>query len=301
MPLVNTKKMLEKALKNKYAVPAFNICNMETAKAVAETAELLKKDTIISVSEGALSYAGAEVIVAIVKALTEKSKVNFALHLDHGKSYEVCKKAIDVGFTSVMIDGSSLPFKENIKLTQKVVKYAHERNVTVEAELGKILGVEDMISSSIEHFTDPIEAKEFVEKTNVDSLAISIGTAHGINKGTKNPEIQFDVIDAVHKALPTLPLVAHGSSSVPKHLVNLINKNGGNINKSQGISTENLSKMAKTAICKINIDSDLRLAFTSGVRDCLYNSKEIFDPRKYLIKAMQEVQKQAEEIYNILG
>jgi len=301
MPLVNTKNMLTKALKKGYAIPAFNICNMETAKAVVKASEKLQKDTIISVSEGALSYAGAETIVAIVKSLTEKSKTNFALHLDHGKSYEVCKKAIDTGFTSVMIDGSSLSFEENIKLTQKVVKYAHSKNVTVEAELGKILGVEDMVSSSIEHFTDPMEAKEFVEKTNVDSLAISIGTAHGINKGTKNPIIQFNVIESVHKALPTLPLVAHGSSSIPKHLVESINKNGGIIKKSQGISSENISKMSKTAICKINIDSDLRLGFTSGVRECLNNSKDVFDPRKYLGKAMEEVQKQAEEIFKILN
>lgn len=301
MSLVNTKKMFEKALKNKYAVPAFNVCNMENVKAIVETAENLKKDTIISVSEGALEYAGANMIVAIVKTLTEKSKVNFALHLDHGKSVEVCKKAINAGFTSVMFDGSALPFEENIKETKKVVKYAHERGVTVEAELGKILGVEDMISSDTEHFTDPLEAKIFVEKTNVDSLAISIGTAHGINKGAKKPEIQFDVIESVHKAIPTTPLVAHGCSTVPKHLVESINSLGGAIKKSQGIPEETITKLAHTAICKINIDTDLRLAYTNGVRKVLTNKPETFDPRKYLGESMKEIIAQATHIFEILA
>ena len=300
MPLVNTKIMFEKALKGNYAIPAFNINNMETLKAVVSASEELKKDTIISASEGAIKYAGAKMLVNMVKTLTENSKVNFALHLDHGKSFESCKEAIDAGFTSVMFDGSALPFEENINQTLKVVKYAHKGGVTVEAELGKIIGVEDMVSSSEEHFTDPKEAKEFVLKTNVDSLAISIGTAHGINKGTKKPEIKFDVIDAVHRAIPTIPLVAHGSSSVPQNLVQNINKNGGSINKSQGIPEETISKMAKTAICKINIDTDLRLAFTSGIRKVLTEKPEEFDPRKYLGEGMNAVTLQAKHIFSLL-
>ena len=300
MALVNTKTMLEKALKGKYAVPAFNINNMETLKAVVLASEELKRDTIISASEGAIEYAGADMLYSMVKCLTEKSKVNFALHLDHGKSFESCKKAIDAGFTSVMFDGSSLPYEENIKITKKVVKYAHERGVTVEAELGKILGVEDMVSSTTEHFTDPAEALDFVAKTNVDSLAISIGTAHGINKGTKKPEIRFDIIENVHKALPHLPLVAHGSSSVPQDLVKQINECGGDIKKSQGIPEETISKMSKSAICKINIDTDLRLAFTAGVRKHLTTKTDAFDPRKYLGEGLKEVTAQAKHIFGLL-
>jgi len=301
MPLVNTQKMFQKALKNKYAIPAFNVFNMESAKAIVSTCEELKKDAIIAVSEGALAYSSAELIVSIVKTLAEKSKCSFALHLDHGKSYEICKKAIDAGFTSVMIDGSCLPFEENIRLTKKVVDYAHKKDVTVEGELGKILGVEDLIKSDVEHFTDPIEAKTFVEKTGVDSLAISIGTAHGVNKGIKTPEIRFDVIDSVHKAIPTTPLVAHGSSSVPKHLVKKINSLGGAINKSQGIPEDAIREMSKTAICKINIDTDLRLAFTVGIRKSLKDKPENFDPRKYLSQAQEEVKVQIKEIFNLLG
>ncbi|MBR2908959.1 MAG: ketose-bisphosphate aldolase [Clostridia bacterium] len=300
MPLVNTKIMLEKALKSKYAVPAFNINNMETLKAVVKASEELKRDTIISASEGALEYAGADMLYSMVKCLADKSKINFALHLDHGKSFEVCKKAIDAGFTSVMFDGSSLPYDENVKETKKVVKYAHSKGVTVEAELGKILGVEDMVSSETEHFTDPLEALDFVTKTGVDSLAISIGTAHGINKGTKKPEIRFDIIDNVHKAIPSIPLVAHGSSSVPAELVKIINSNGGDIKKSQGIPEETISKMAKSAICKINIDTDLRLAFTAGVRTTLSSKPDVFDPRKYLGQGMTEITAQAKHIFNLV-
>lgn len=300
MAIVNTKNMLIKALKGGYAVPAFNVYNMESIKAVVNACELINKDAIISVSEGALQYAGADTIVALFVAQTKKSKVKFALHLDHGKSFESCKKAIDAGFTSVMFDGSALPFEENIKQTQKVVEYAHSKGVTVEAELGKIIGVEDMVSSLTEHFTDPVEAKEFVKQTKVDSLAISIGTAHGINKGSKNPKLRFDVIDEVHKSIPNTPLVAHGSSTVPKHLVNSINKFGGKISKSQGINEKDISALANTAISKINIDTDLRLAFTNGIRKHISSLPENFDPRKYLTSGMEEITKQALQIFELL-
>lgn len=301
MPLVNTKNMLQKALKNNYAVPAFNVCNLETAKAVIETAEELNKDAIISVSEGAISYAGLENIINIIKTLTKNTKQEFALHLDHGKSVEICKKVIDAGFTSVMFDGSNLSYEENVKLTQEIVKYAHQKNVSVEAELGKILGVEDIINSKIEHYTSPSEALDFVNKTECDSLAISIGTAHGINKGSVKPKISFNVINAVNKILPLTPLVAHGSSTVPQSLVTQINHLGGEINKSQGIPEDTIKKMSKSAICKINVDTDLRLAFTLGLRKSLVEQPDNFDPRKYLTSGINEVKKQVKNTFALMN
>lgn len=281
MALVNTKKMLKKALKEGYAIPAFNVVNLETAQAVAEVCGEKNAPVIISASEGAGKYAGFDYIKAIVETATKHYKNDIALHLDHGKSFEACKAAIDAGFTSVMFDGSALPFEENIRETKKVVDYAHERNVTVEAELGKIIGTEDMVHSDTENFTDPQEAKEFVKRTGVDSLAISIGTAHGINKSIKTPVIQYKVIENVHAAIPTVPLVAHGSSTVPKKWVDKVLKYGGEIKKSQGISEEDIKKMAKTAICKINMDTDLRLAFTAGVREDMKENPSHFDIREY--------------------
>lgn len=281
MALVNTKNMLKKALAEGYAIPAFNVANLETAQAVAEVAGEKNLPVIISVSEGAGKYAGFDYIRAIVETASKHYKNKIALHLDHGKSFEACKKAIEAGFTSVMFDGSALSFEENIKQTKKVVDYAHERGVTVEAELGKIIGTEDMVHSDTESFTDPEEAKEFVTKTGVDSLAISIGTAHGINKSIKTPIIQYGVIENVHKAIPKVPLVAHGSSTVPQKWVELITKYGGEIKKSQGISEADIKKMAGTAICKINMDTDLRLANTAGVREALATHPEYFDLREY--------------------
>ena len=281
MALVNTKKMLEKALAEGYAIPAFNICNMESAQSVAEVAAEKNVPVIISVSEGAGKYAGYDYIRAIVETASKKSSNDIALHLDHGKTFEACKAAIDAGFTSVMIDGSHLSYEENIAMTKQVVDYAHARNVTVEAELGKIIGTEDMVHSDTESFTDPDEAKDFVTRTGVDSLAISIGTAHGVNKSIKTPVIQYGVIESVHNALPTLPLVAHGSSTVPAKWVEEIIKYGGEIKKSQGISEEDIVKMSKTAICKINMDTDLRLAHTAGVRKDLAENPGHFDQRDY--------------------
>ena len=213
--------------------------------------------------------------------MRHKYSNDIALHLDHGKTFEACKAAIDAGFTSVMIDGSHLSYEENIAMTKQVVDYAHARNVTVEAELGKIIGTEDMVHSDTESFTDPDEAKDFVSRTGVDSLAISIGTAHGVNKSIKTPIIQYGVIESVHAALPELPLVAHGSSTVPAKWVDLIVKYGGEIKKSQGISEVDIKKMAKSAICKINMDTDLRLAHTAGVRQDLAENPHHFDQRDY--------------------
>lgn len=281
MAIVNTKKMLKDALAGGYAIPAFNICNMESAQAVAEVAGEKNVPVIIAVSEGAGKYAGYDYIKAIVETASKHYSNDIALHLDHGKTFEACKAAIDAGFTSVMIDGSALPYEENIAETKKVVEYAHARNVTVEAELGKIIGTEDMIHSDTESFTDPQEALDFATKTGVDSLAISIGTAHGVNKSIKTPVIQYGVIDGVHKALPELPLVAHGSSTVPKKWVDLVLKYGGEIKKSQGIAEADIQKMSKTAICKINMDTDLRLAHTAGVREDLVLNPNHFDQREY--------------------
>lgn len=281
MALVNTKKMLKDALAGGYAIPAFNVCNMESAQAVAEVAGEKNVPIIISVSEGAGKYAGYDYIKAIVSTASEHYSNDIALHLDHGKSYEACKQAIDAGFTSVMIDASSLPYEENVAVTKQVVEYAHARNVTVEAELGKIIGTEDMIHSDTESFTDPDEALDFATRTGVDSLAISIGTAHGVNKSIKTPVIQYKVIENVHKARPELPLVAHGSSTVPKKWVDLILKYGGEIKKSQGIAEEDIQKMSKSAICKINMDTDLRLAHTAGVREDLALNPSHFDQRDY--------------------
>ena len=281
MSLVNTKNMLKKALEEGYAIPAFNICNLESAQAVAEVAGEKNAPVIISVSEGAGKYAGYDYIKAIVEVASKKYQNEIALHLDHGKSFEACKAAIDAGFTSVMIDASSLSYEENIAETKKVVEYAHARGVTVEAELGKIMGTEDLVSSTTESFTDPEEAKDFVEKTGVDSLAISIGTAHGVNKSIKTPIIQYGVIEAVHNAIPEIPLVAHGSSTVPQNWVETIIKFGGEIKKSQGISEDDIKKMSKTAICKINMDTDLRLAHTAGVRQDLAENPHHFDQRDY--------------------
>lgn len=281
MALVNTKKMLKDALAGGYAIPAFNVCNMESAQAVAEVAGEKNVPIIISVSEGAGKYAGFDYIKAIVEVASRHYPNDIALHLDHGKSYEVCKEAIDAGFTSVMIDASALAYEENVAVTKKVVDYAHSKNVTVEAELGKIIGTEDMIHSDTESFTDPKEALDFATRTGVDSLAISIGTAHGVNKSIKTPVIQYNVIENVHKALPDLPLVAHGSSTVPKKWVDIILKNGGEIKKSQGIAEADIQKMSKSAICKINMDTDLRLAHTAGVREDLTLNPTHFDQRDY--------------------
>lgn len=281
MALVNSKKMLNDALKGGYAIPAFNVCNMESAQAVAEVAGEKNLPVIISISEGAGKYAGFDYIKAIVEVASKKYPNDICLHLDHGKSFEACKAAIDAGFTSVMIDGSSLPYEENVAITKQVVEYAHPRNVTVESELGKIIGTEDMIHSDTESFTDPDEAKDFATRTGIDSLAISIGTAHGVNKSIKTPVIQYGVIENVHKALPNLPLVAHGSSTVPAKWVELILKYGGEIKKSQGIAEVDIQKMSKTAICKINMDTDLRLAHTAGVREDLTLNPNHFDQRDY--------------------
>jgi len=300
MALVNTKNMFKKAMAEGYAIPAFNICNLESAQSVAEVAGEKNLPVIISVSEGAAKYAGFDYITAIVETASKKYPNEIALHLDHGKSFEACKQAIDAGFTSVMIDGSALPYEENIAVTKQVVEYAHARNVTVEAELGKIIGTEDMVHSDTESFTDPDEAKDFVTRTGVDSLAISIGTAHGVNKSISTPVIQYGVIESVHNAIPEIPLVAHGSSTVPAKWVELILKYGGEIKKSQGISEVDIQKMSKTAICKINMDTDLRLAHTAGVREDLALNPNHFDQREYNKAGKKYVKEQVARAFELV-
>lgn len=300
MALVNTKNMFKKAMAEGYAIPAFNVCNLESAQAVAEVAGEKNLPVIISVSEGAAKYAGYDYITAIVKTASKKYSNDITLHLDHGKSFEACKQAIDAGFSSVMIDGSSLPYEDNIAVTKQVVEYAHSKKVTVEAELGKIIGTEDMIHSDTESFTDPEEAKDFVKRTGVDSLAISIGTAHGVNKSISTPVIQYGVIENVHKAIPNIPLVAHGSSTVPAKWVELILKFGGEIKKSQGVSEIDIQKMSKTAICKINMDTDLRLAHTAGVREDLALNPNHFDQREYNKAGKKYVKEQIAHAFELV-
>lgn len=282
MSYCNSNKIFTEALKNHYAIGAFNISNMEFADAAISAAEENGSPVILQASESACDYAGYNTLVAIVKTLAKKATVPVVLHLDHGKSFEVCKKAIDAGFSSVMIDLSALPFEENIIGTKKVVDYAHKKGVSVESELGEIIGVEDTKSADNEHFTNPKQAKEFVSKTGIDSLAVSIGTAHGINKSLTTPEIRFDIISKIEKELPSFPLVCHGASAVDKNFVKTIEEFGGVIKKAQGIPEESLKKMAKTNIVKINMDTDLRLGYTAAIRKYLSENKDIFDPRKYL-------------------
>ena len=304
--LVNTKKMFAKAVKGGYAIPAFNFNTMEQMQAIVQAAVETKSPVIMQVSKGARKYANptilrymAEGAVQYAQALGCK-KPEIVLHLDHGDSYETCKSCIDSGFSSVMIDGSSLPFKDNIKLTKKVVAYAHKHDVTVEAELGVLAGVEDEVQAEESHYTKPEEVVEFATKTGCDSLAISIGTSHGAYKFKPEqctrdektgklvpPPLAFDVLKAIEKKLPGFPIVLHGSSSVPQEHVDTINKFGGKLPDAVGIPEEQLRKAAKSAVCKINIDSDSRLAMTAAIRKHLAENPGHFDPRQYLTPARE--------------
>lgn len=288
MPLVNTKEMFEKAYKEGYAIGAFNVNNMEVIQGITEAAKECKSPIILQVSAGARKYAKSVYLVKLVEAALQDTGLPIALHLDHGDSYELCKDCIDNGFTSVMIDGSKYSFEENIALTKKVVEYAHAHKpyVTVEAELGKLAGVEDAVNVADEdaQFTNPNEVEEFVRRTGVDSLAIAIGTSHGAYKfkpGQK-PRLRFDILEEVSKRLPGFPIVLHGASSVIPEYVDIINSNGGNMPDAIGIPEDMLRQAARMAVCKINIDSDLRLAMTAGIRKVFNEHPDYFDPRQYL-------------------
>lgn len=292
----NTKQMLLDARKNSYAVGAFNISNMEFAQSVIDASLESNQDVILQASESACKYAGMETLVAIVKSLAEKTPNRIALHLDHGKNVEICKKAIDAGFTSVMIDLSTLSFDENVKGVKEVVDYAHKFNVTVEAELGEIVGVEDEAHNDNQHFTDPTSAKKFVELTGVDSLAVSIGTAHGPNKGTTEPEIRFDILKNLDDVLPSFPLVCHGASRVDKKLVDKFIQFGGVLNKAQGIPTKSIREMSiNSPITKINCDTDLRICFAGSTREFLQNNPEVYDPRTILKYSREQIKNYVKE------
>jgi len=286
MPLVTTTEMFKKAYEGGYAVGAFNVNNMEIVQGIVEAANELNSPVILQVSAGARRYANHTYLVKLVEAAVATSDIPIALHLDHGDSYELCKDCIDGGFTSVMIDGSKYPYEENVALTKKVVDYAHAHGVVVEAELGKLAGIEDAVNVSAEDasYTNPDEVEDFVKRTGVDSLAIAIGTSHGAfkYKPGQKPQLRFDILEEVEKRIPGFPIVLHGSSSVSPEYVKIIQENGGKLADAIGIPEDMLRKAAKSAVCKINIDTDLRLAMTAGVRQVLTAKPEAFDPREYL-------------------
>ena len=307
MAIVTTKEMFRKAYEGGYAVGAFNVNNMEIIQGITEAAGELKAPVILQVSKGARNYANHTYLVKLVEAAAiENPEIPIALHLDHGDSFELCKSCIDGGFTSVMIDASSKPFAENIELTRRVVEYAHDHGAVVEAELGTLAGVEDevVVEHGAEMFTRPEEVEEFVSKTGCDSLAIAIGTSHGAYKfkpGTK-PQLRFDVLEECQKRLPGFPIVLHGASSVPQNFVAEINKYGGNMPGAIGIPEEQLAQAAKMAVCKINIDSDIRLGMTASVRKYFAEHPDHFDPRQWLTPARKAVKEMVtHKIVNVLG
>ena len=306
MPLVTSKEMFEKAYKGGYAIGAFNVNNMEIIQGITGAASKLNAPVILQVSKGARAYANRTYLMKLVEAAVIETGLPICLHLDHGDGFELCKSCIDDGFTSVMIDASSKPFAENIALTRQVVEYAHDHGVVVEAELGTLAGIEDEVNVSAEDssYTRPEEVQEFVDKTGCDSLAIAIGTSHGAYKfkpGTK-PQLRFDVLEEVEKKLPGFPIVLHGSSSVPQEFVAKINQYGGNMPGAIGVPEDQLRKAASMAVCKINIDSDLRLAMTASIREYMALHPDHFDPRQYLKPARQAIEDMvAHKIVDVLG
>ena len=314
MALVTTKEMFKKAYEGNYAIGAFNINNMEIIQAITEAAEEVKSPVILQVSAGARKYAKHEYLMALAKAAVADTGIDLALHLDHGDSFEICKACIDGGFTSVMIDGSHHAYEDNIALTRKVVEYAHAHGVVVEGELGVLAGVEDDVVAEHSSYTRPEEVEDFVTRTGVDSLAISIGTSHGAYKFTpaqctRNeegilvpPPLRFDILAEIEKRLPLFPIVLHGASSVPQDFVKEINSLGGKMPDAVGIPESQLREAAKMAVCKINIDSDIRLAMTAGIRRVMTEKPDVFDPRTYLSVARTEVKAMVKhKIENVLG
>ena len=306
MALVTTKEMFAKAYEGGYAIGAFNVNNMEIVQGITMAASELRAPLILQVSKGARAYASHTYLMKLVEAAVIETGLPIALHLDHGDSFELCKSCIDGGFTSVMIDASSKPFEENVAITKQVVEYAHDHGVVVEAELGTLAGIEDEVKVEEGHasYTRPEEVQEFVERTGCDSLAIAIGTSHGAYKfkpGTE-PQLRFDVLEAVEKNLPGFPIVLHGSSSVPQNFVEEINKYGGNMPGAIGVPEDQLRQAAKSAVCKINIDSDLRLAMTATIRKFFAEHPDKFDPREYLKPAREAIRQMvAHKIVDVLG
>ena len=316
MPLVTTTEMFKKAYEGGYAIGAFNVNNMEIVQGITEAAKEVNAPLILQVSKGARAYANHTYLTKLVEAAVIETGLPIALHLDHGDSFETCKSCIDGGFTSVMIDASSKSFEENIEITKKVVEYAHDHGVVVEAELGSLAGVEDEVCVSAEDssYTRPEEVEEFVAKTGCDSLAIAIGTSHGAYKFTPEqctvnekgilvpPPLRFDILEDISKRLPGFPIVLHGSSSVPQEFVKMVNENGGNMPNAVGVPEEQLRKAASMAVCKINIDSDLRLAMTGTVRQFFNENPSKFDPREYLKPARSAIKEMVKhKLINVLG
>ncbi len=304
MPLVTSTEMFKKAYAGGYAIGAFNVNNMEIIQGITEAAAEEKAPLILQVSKGARAYANPTYLRKLVDAAVEETGLPICLHLDHGDSYETCVSCIEGGFTSVMIDGSHLPFAENIALTKKVVDYAHDHGVVVEGELGRLAGVEDEVNVSAEDssYTQPEEVEEFVSKTGVDSLAIAIGTSHGAYKFTGEAKLRFDILERITEILPNFPIVLHGASSVIPEFVEKINKYGGNMPGAKGVPEDLLRKAATSAVCKINIDSDLRLAMTAAIREHFALYPDHFDPRQYLAPARTAIKEMVRhKIINVLG
>ena len=316
MPLVGTKEMFKKAYEGGYAIGAFNVNNMEIVQGITDAAGELKSPLILQVSAGARKYARHEYLVHLVQAALEINDIPIALHLDHGADFDICKSCIDGGFTSVMIDGSHLPYDENVALAKRVAEYAHAHGVVVEAELGQLAGIEDDVNVSAEDasYTKPEEVQDFVEKTGVDSLAIAIGTSHGAFKFTPEqctrnadgvlvpPPLRFDILEEIEKRIPGFPIVLHGASSVIPKYVKIINENGGHMPDAVGIPEDQLRRAAKSSVCKINIDSDLRLAMTAGIREHFKKEPSHFDPRQYLTDGRSYIKELvAHKIKEVLG
>lgn len=304
MALITSKEMFEKSLNKDYAIGAFNVNNMEIIQGIVDAAKEENSGLILQVSAGARKYAKPAYLLKLVEAAIIDTDLDICLHLDHGEDFDICKKCVDDGFTSVMIDGSKHPFEENIRLTKEVVDYAHSKGVVVEAELGKLAGIEDNVNVDIRSatFTDPKEAEEFVAKTGVDSLAIAIGTSHGAYKFKGEPYLDFDRLKEIHSLIPETPLVLHGSSTVLPEFVKKCNEYGGNIPGAQGVPEEMIKEAVKYGVCKVNIDTDLRLAMTAEIRKHLIENPADFDPRKYLAPARDAIQKMVQhKIKNVLN
>ncbi len=304
MPLVTSTEMFKKAYAGGYAIGAFNVNNMEIIQGVVEAAKIEQAPLILQVSSGARKYANPIYLRKLIEAAVEDSNLPICMHLDHGDTFELCKDCVDMGFTSVMIDASHHTFEENIKITKNVVEYAHDHGVVVEAELGRLAGIEDAVNVSEKDsaYTDPDQVQEFVSRTNVDSLAIAIGTSHGAFKFKGEPKLRFDILEEVGKRLPEFPIVLHGASSVPQYLVDQINEYGGNMPGAKGVPEEMLRQAATMAVCKINIDSDLRMAMTATIRKYFKENPSHFDPRQYLKPARAAITEIVRhKIVNVLG
>lgn len=296
MPLVTTKEMFEKSMKEGFAIGAFNVNNMEIIQAIVDAAASQNSPVILQASSSAIKYARPNYLMKMVEAAVEETNIPIAMHLDHGPDFETCKACIDAGFTSVMIDGSKYDFEENVALTKKVVDYAHERGVVVEAELGKLAGIEDDVNVSADDamYTDPEQAKEFVERTGCDSLAIAIGTSHGAYKFKGEAKLRFDILAKIKELIPNTPIVLHGASTVIPELVEMCNNYGGDIPGAKGVPDEILNEASKSGVSKINVDTDLRLAMTGAIRKVFAENPSAFDPRKYLTPARDLIKETVE-------